>query len=135
MRTTPERITFLAPNEIFVFGSNYAGRHGKGAAKDAIRFGARWGQGDGLSGQTYGIPTKGYKLEILPLHYIRIAVERFLRRAAASPEFTFLVTPIGCGLAGYSPKDIAPMFKDSPPNVVLPESFLRVLGKLEPSKT
>lgn len=127
MRTTPERIIHLEPNEIFVFGSNWAGRHGKGAAKDALKFGAVRGQGDGFMGQTYGIPTKGHRLEVLPLGKIYIAVERFIRAARNNPGYTFLVTPIGCGLAGYSPKDIAPMFKGSPSNVILPASFHQIL--------
>lgn len=127
---TPAKITSLKPNEIFVFGSNLAGRHGRGAAKDALyKFGATWGQGDGLQGQSYGICTKGHKLEVLPLSAIRINVDRFTRFAIAHPELKFLVTPIGCGLAGYSPRAIAPMFQIAIrlPNVELPEEFVKVL--------
>ncbi len=117
-------ITKLEPNEVFVFGSNSAGRHGKGAALTAYRkFGARNGQGDGLMGQSYGIPTKGWKLDVLPLGKIWISVQRFLRFAAAHPELRFLVTEIGCGLAGYPPKEIAPMFQGATDNVILPDSF------------
>lgn len=126
--TTSEHITRLQPNEIFVFGSNYAGRHGKGAALTALRkFGARAGQGTGLMGQSYGIATKGWRLDVLPLHSIGVQVARFLRVAAANPELRFLVTEIGCGLAGYKPRDIAPFFRGAPPNVILPASFVRVL--------
>lgn len=117
-------ITKLEPNEVFVFGSNRAGRHGKGAALTAYRkFGARNGQGSGLMGQSYGIPTKGWKLDVLSLNEISSQVEKFLRFASAHPELKFLVTEIGCGLAGYSPKEIAPMFQGATPNVVLPDRF------------
>jgi hypothetical protein len=123
--TTPENIQTLQPNEVFVFGSNYAGRHGKGAALTALRkFGARNGQGMGLMGQSYGIATKGWRLDVLPLPEIGVQVERFLRFARAHPELKFFVTEIGCGLAGYRPKDIAPLFgSDIPENIILPETF------------
>lgn len=127
-RITPSLITELKPNEIFVFGSNYAGRHGRGAAHTALRkFGARNGQGTGLMGQSYGIATKGWKMDVLPLPKIAVQVHRFIRFASACPELTFLVTEIGCGLAGYNPADIAPMFKGSGNNIHLPESFWRYL--------
>lgn len=124
MRTPPERITKLEPNEIFVFGSNLAGRHGAGAARDALKFGAIPGRGMSLQGRTYAIPTKGWSLEVLPLDAIAEWVRLFLVDAKERHWQTFLVTPIGCGLAGYKPEDIAPMFKGSPPNVILPKSFL-----------
>lgn len=123
MRTTPNKIISLGPNEIFAFGSNLAGRHGKGAAKDALRFGAIYGKGMGLHGQTWAIATKGRNLEILPLSFIEIQVRHFLDYATFDDQLTFLVTPIGCGLAGYKPSEIAPMFKNSPSNVVLPACF------------
>lgn len=127
---TPEHITELLPNEIFVFGSNYAGRHGRGAAEIAARnFGAINGVGQGLMGECYGIATKDQSLRVLPLHAIRVGVEKFLRCADDCPHFRFLVTPIGCGLAGYSPKDIAPLFERALHigNVVLPASFTAIL--------
>lgn len=124
---TPERITELGPREVFVFGSNYAGRHGRGAAKDALKFGALMGKGKGPMGRTYAIATKGHKLEVLPLDAIRSQVKTFLAFARVTTEYRFLVTPIGCGLAGYSPKDIAPMFEGAPGNVILPECFERIL--------
>lgn len=126
--STPDHIITLQPREVFVFGSNEGGRHGKGAAKQAIKFGAVYGQGDGLQGQAYGISTKDRDLRVLPLHRISVKVARFLRFAETRPELTFLVTPIGCGLSRYSPKDIAPMFWDRPVNVVLPASFEAVLS-------
>ena len=123
---TPDNITKLEPNQIFVFGSNYAGRHGKGAALVALRkFGARNGQGTGLMGQSYGIATKGHKLEVLPLHKIGVQIDKLLRFAEQHPKLQFLVTKIGCGLAGYSEKEIASLFKGSviPSNVILPLDF------------
>lgn len=109
---------------IFVFGSNLAGRHGKGAAKHALEhYGAKYGQGQGRWGNSYAIPTKGYRLEVLPLDHIEAHVGRFLQYARAFPELSFKLTAIGCGLAGYSPSDIAPMFKDAPPNIELPPEF------------
>lgn len=120
-------ITKLSKGEVFVFGSNYAGRHGKGAAKQALKFGAVYGQGTGLMGQTYGIATKDKNLKVVRLHVIRYQIYKFLRFAQMHPELKFLVTQIGCGLAGYRPKDIAPLFYSHkiPDNVVLPEVFER----------
>ena len=119
-------IKTLKPNEIFVFGSNTMGRHGKGAAKTALGWGAKWGQGEGLQGQTYGIPTKGTDLRIaLPLNRIQVYVDRFIIFAKAKPQLTFLVTEIGCGLSKYKPKDIGPLFKKAKdiPNIILPPRF------------
>ena len=113
---------------IFVFGSNLAGRHGKGAALHARQsHGAIYGQGIGLQGASYAIPTKSAVLETLPLHTINDHVLRFLDFARAHPEMAFQVTPIGCGLAGYQPEHIAPMFKDSPPNCILPDEFTAII--------
>lgn len=128
-RVTPENITELAENEVFVFGSNTAGRHGAGAAKLAhLKFGARWREGHGWFGQSFAIPTKGQTIQPLSLDEIRPNVEQFLIIAKNCPHIHFLVTAIGCGLAGYTAKDIAPMFKDAPENVSLPQSFWDVLG-------
>ena len=124
MKHTPDKITDLPPDHIFVFGWNRAGRHGRGAAKLAHqKFGARYGIGDGFSGRSYGIPTKGRKLEVLSLGEIAVAVHRFLRFACKNEHLTFVVTKIGCGLAGLREKDIAPMFTGAPSNVVLPEGW------------
>ncbi len=113
-------------SEIFVFGSNLAGRHGKGAALAARRdHGAIYGQGEGLQGRSYAIPTKDAELRTLPTITIAEHVGRFLSFADRHPELTFRLTPIGCGLAGYSPNEIAPMFRDAPANVIKPETFLR----------
>ena len=126
---TPRWIDKLALNEVFVFGSNEAGRHGAGAAKQALRWGAKYGQGVGLHGRTYAIPTKNKQLKVLSLPLIKLYVNDFIAFAAAHPHINFLVTEIGCGLAGYSPRDIAPMFKNAVcmNNVSLPQAFLRFL--------
>lgn len=109
---------------IFVFGSNLAGRHGAGAALFAHQHhGAIYGIGKGPQGNSYAIPTKDYKLKSLSLYEIEIYVEEFLRYAIAHPELTFEVTRIGCGLAGYKDKDIAPMFLKTPENCILPENW------------
>jgi len=111
--------------DIFVFGSNLAGRHGRGAAKFAKdKRGAIYGQGHGLQGQSYAIPTKDKQLRVLPLSQIKIYVAVFLRFARENPTLTFELTPVGCGLAGYQYGDIGPMFADAPPNVKKPKEFL-----------
>jgi len=126
---TPEHVSSLAPNEIFVFGSNLAGRHGRGAALTARRmFGAKYGVGAGPTGQCYAIPTKDRDLRVLPVPVIRTYVDDFLEYATAHRGLRFLVTEIGCGLAGYHPKQIAPLFLYAPDNVLLPLAFIRVLG-------
>jgi hypothetical protein len=120
-RTTPEFITELQPNEIFVFGSNLKGMHGGGAAYIAYRkFGAIMGQGVGLQGQSYGIPTMQGGVET-----IRPYVDEFIAFAQAHPELTFLVTRIGCGIAGFSDDEIAPLFKAAHDvdNIVLPPNW------------
>ena len=124
-RVTPEKIERLAPDEVFVFGSNAAGRHAGAAAKFAMdHFGAVWGQGEGLQGQSYAIPT----MEGIPS--LREAVDRFITFARQNPDLRFLVTKIGCGVAGYEPRQIAPLFKEciKLENVALPIEFWAVLG-------
>jgi len=110
--------------EIFVFGSNLAGRHGKGAALYARQHhGAIYGQGIGLQGNSYAIPTKDERIKILSLEIIEQYVQTFRSFAARHPELAFRLTPIGCGLAGYKPRQIAPMFKGAPSNVIIPDEF------------
>lgn len=117
---------------IFVFGSNLAGRHGKGAALHARYFyGAYYGRGSGAQGQSYAIPTKDFNLRTLPLESIETYVNGFLLYARAHPELRFNVTRIGCGLAGYTDTDIAPLFKDAPENCDLPEGWRRYCKYLE----
>lgn len=108
-------------NNIFVFGSNLAGRHGKGAAKFAKEFcGAVYGQGFGLQGNSFAIPTKDENLRTLPLEPIHSFVRQFLHFAEQNKDKLFYVTRIGCGLAGYTDIQIAPMFAHTPPNCILP---------------
>lgn len=117
-------ITVLQPQQRFVFGSNEAGRHGAGAAKHARqRFAAVLGVGIGPSGLCYAIPTKSATLQVLPLDAIAEHVRAFLMYARRHPDLVFLLTPIGCGLAGYAPVQIAPLFADAPANVVFPPEF------------
>ena len=117
------RIDSLAPDEVFVFGSNASGAHGGGAALFAHqRFGAVWGQSEGLQGQSYGIDTMS------GLDVFETQAARFVAFAREHPELRFLVTEVGCGIAGYTPEQVAGFFRGSPVNVVLPESFVAVLG-------
>ena len=118
---TPDFITELRPDEVFVFGSNLAGSHGGGAAYVAWRkFGAIMGQGVGMQGQSYGIPTMQGGVET-----IRPYVDEFITFAKAHPELYFYVTRIGCGIAGFRDEEIAPLFTAARgvPNICLPESF------------
>lgn len=122
---TPERISELQENEIFVFGSNLTGYHGGGAARIAhLRFGAQWGQGVGMQGRSYGIPTMQGGMETIQPY-----VDEFIRFAKDHPQYTFLVTRIGCGIAGFTPEEIAPLFLKAMDmeNVLLPEDFVKVL--------
>ena len=120
---TPDFITELKENEIFVFGSNLEGMHGGGAARLAYnKFGAIWGQGVGLQGQSYGIPTMHGGVDA-----IKPYVDEFIEFAKSHPELTFLVTRIGCGIAGFRDEEIAPLFKEciEIDNVILPRSFVK----------
>lgn len=110
--------------DIFVFGSNLAGRHGAGSALEAVRnHGAVYGQGRGPQGNSYALPTKSYDLQVLSLPYIHGEIATFLNYAKQHPKHTFNVVAIGCGLAGYSPAQIGPLFRNAPPNVKLPPEF------------
>ena len=129
-RISSNRITRLTPNEIFVFGSNLQGVHGGGAARMAYEhFGAVWGEGVGLFGQSYAIPTMQGGVET-----IRPYVDDFIRFAQRHGELDFLVTEIGCGIAGFTPREIAPLFfkaiVDDIKNVYLPESFYLVFDDM-----
>lgn len=119
----------MAERMIFVFGSNLAGRHGRGAALSALReHGAVYGQGIGAQGTSYAIPTKDWALRTLPLEVIARHVSEFLKYARANSHCTFNVTRVGCGLAGYTPADIAPLFSGSPTNCQIPPDFVQVIG-------
>ena len=122
---TPERISELRADEVFVFGSNLAGMHGGGAAWVAFRkFGAEMGVGVGLSGQSYAIPTMQGGVET-----IKPYVDEFIAFAKEHPELFFYVTRIGCGIAGFMDRDIAPLFVEAIDleNVCLPETFVKAL--------
>ena len=122
---TPERISELKADEVFVFGSNLAGMHGGGAAYYAFKhFGAVMGCGVGLRGQSYAIPTMQGGVETIEPY-----VSSFISFAKEHPELFFYVTRIGCGIAGFRDKEIAPLFCEatSLDNVCLPESFVRIL--------
>ena len=109
---------------IFCFGANLRGAHGKGAALTARKdYGAVYGIGEGRTGNAYAIPTKDANLRTLPLADISESVDAFIRYAYANPDLDFLVTRIGCGLAGYEDHQIAPMFADAPDNCRLPDGW------------
>ena len=124
-RISPDRINDLNENEIFVFGSNLEGSHGGGAAVIASKkFGAVWGQGVGIQGQSYGIPTMhGGVSSIKPY------IDEFINFAKKNPTLDFLVTRIGCGIAGFREEEIAPMFKTAIQleNVYLPDTFWDII--------
>jgi len=129
---TPEWINSLKENEVFVFGSNLGGFHAGGAARVALeRFGAMWGQGVGLQGQSYAIPTMHGGVDVIAPY-----VDEFIAFAREHCEMKFLVTPIGCGIAGFKVKDIAPLFAAAidVENILLPESFVKALINDEEAK-
>ena len=116
----------MADQLIFVFGSNAAGRHGAGAAKFAKKnHGAIYGQGIGRQGDSYAIPTKDARLNVLPLTEIAKYVTDFVTYAKEHPELYFEVTRVGCGLAGYDDTQMAPLFKEAPDNCYLPPEWHR----------
>ena len=122
---TPQWINRLSKNEVFVFGSNLAGYHGGGAARVALEsFGAVWGQGVGLQGQSYAIPTMHGGVDV-----IKPYVDEFIAFAREHRELKFLVTPIGCGIAGFTVSQMAPLFADAinDENIILPEDFVKVI--------
>lgn len=127
MKYTPENITSLEPDEIFVFGSNLEGNHAGGAARVALeRFGAIMGQGVGIQGQSYAIPTMQGGIET-----IKPYVDQFIDLAWEWDQNTFYVTRIGCGIAGFTDEEIAPLFDRAYDfyNVRLPESFANIIRR------
>lgn len=122
---TPDNITSLGEDEVFVFGSNLAGHHGGGAARTALhKFGAVWGQGVGLQGQSYAIPTMQGGVET-----IKPYVDEFIEFAKARPDLKFYVTRIGCGIAGFNDEEIAPLFSEAlgVGNIILPKPFADII--------
>ncbi|MBQ6648269.1 MAG: hypothetical protein IJM66_05410 [Muribaculaceae bacterium] len=122
---TPDFITQLKENEIFVFGSNLKGMHAGGAARVAVdKFGAVWGQGVGMQGQCYAIPTMQGGVETIQPY-----VDDFIAYARQHPEYKFLVTRIACGIAGFRVEEIAPLFKAAidVENIILPQDFVEIL--------
>lgn len=122
---TPDRIAHLGPKDIFVFGSNLQGRHAGGAARIAMnRFGAVFGQGVGLQGNTYAIPTMQGGIDT-----IKPYVDEFIDFAKSRPDLIFYVTKIGCGIAGFSFEEIAPLFTKaiSVSNIRLPKEFVEII--------
>ena len=129
-RITPENIISLKENEIFVYGDNMAHIHGAGAALQAMNFGAKYGEGFHIVGQTYGIPTKNKILQVLPLDIIQNFVIDFIEYIVkGNSNKVFLITKIGTGLSGYSNEDIAPLFKDvlELDNCYLPIEFINII--------
>ena len=129
MEYTPENITSLGEDEVFVFGSNLAGNHAGGAARVAReRFGAIMGQGVGMQGQSYAIPTMQGGVET-----IKPYVDDFIELAREWDQTTFYVTRIGCGIAGFKDSEIAPLFSEAMDlyNVRLPKSFVDEIDKLK----
>jgi len=123
---TPENILKLEPNQIFVFGSNLAGVHGAGAAWIACKlFGAEMFVGKGLTGNCYAFPTKDKNIRTLPINKIKAEVLDLFYCIQENPDKEFLITKVGCGLAGYPIEDIAPLFKSfkNLPNAIFPEEF------------
>lgn len=134
IRVSAKYIDKLADNEIFVFGSNTQGAHGGGAARMAMNFGAIYGKPFGLQGKTFAIPTVDYtKSEKMSIETIKKYVDKFLYFAKENKYKKFLVTEIGCGIAGFKISDIAPLFKealkDEYNNIYLPQSFIDYLTK------
>jgi hypothetical protein len=132
MKTLDRIVTYLEPNQIFVFGSNLSGIHGAGAARTARRWGAKMGLGEGISGKTYALPTVDKKIKnTLTLPRIKKHVEKFIECVENNPHMEFLLTDVGCGLAGYDAKEVAPLFKEAKdlPNITWPKSFVEVLNE------
>lgn len=122
--TTPENVTGLAPGEVFVFGSNLSGHHAGGAAKTAYeKFGAVWGFGEGSMGSSYAFPTLDYDGSKFPYHFLERSRSRFYMEAVNNPEKTFLLTKVGCGIAGYDEEDMKNLFKVKLSNVTYPHGW------------
>lgn len=132
MKITPNNITHLKPNEIFVFGSNMLGHHAGGAARTAVeKFGAVYGQPVGLQGQSYALPTLDANMNKVSLEQLKGTIERFTETVLSHPNKRFLLTEIGCGIAGFKVSEIAPLFEKAflknVSNLSFPQSFIDYL--------
>lgn len=129
-KISPKNITHLLKNEVFVFGSNLSGIHGAGAARLAKdKFGAIYGQGEGLQGNAYALPTKDININTLKIEQIKEHVDKFIEVVKSNPNKLFLLTEVGCGLAGYKPRNIAPLFLNIMhlDNIRIPSTFYNIL--------
>ncbi len=121
----------VSENYVFVFGSNLAGIHGAGAAREALeKFGARIGVGEGMMGMSYALPTKDDKIESLPINKVGHYIAAFKFFAYTNPERKFFLTRVGCGLAGFKDEEIAPLFVGSPDNINFPEEWKKYISCL-----
>lgn len=124
MNFTPENISELEPNQVFVFGSNLAGEHVGGAAKVAReKFGAEWGVGEGMTGRCYAFPTLTEDLDQIPHWKLEKHIDNFFKTALDNPDKEFILTKVGCGIANYPEKYMKALFVDSPKNVIKPEGW------------
>lgn len=116
-------VTNLKENQVFVFGSNLAGSHGGGAALQAKQWGAIDGKGEGLAGQTYAFPTLGKELEQLDHEHLTISRDNLYKHCETNPNKEFLLTKVGCGIAGYPEEYMKSLFTNPPKNLVLPDDW------------
>lgn len=124
MTNTPDNITELKPNEVFVFGSNRLGAHRGGAARYAYdHFGAELSNSEGIQGQSYALPTMDKDMKPYSSYNLKKVVNSFVYYARQHPEKTFLLTKVGCGIAGFTEAQIAPLFRHTPGNVVKPKGW------------
>lgn len=124
-------ITELKPNQVFVFGSNLAGKHGGGAARQALEsFGAKLGNGRGMQGQSWALPTLGFNFEKLSLDEIEENLNDLKEYAQHNPNTEFLLTKIGCGIANFEVSEIAQLCSNMPSNVILPKEFIDFLKEV-----
>ena len=120
----------MIEKRIFVFGSNLAGKHGAGSAYQAmLTHGAKWGVGVGITGKSYAIPSKDENFNILPISEIKKYVDVFIKFAYDNNNIIFDIVNIGCGLAGYKPEEIAPLFKNAPENCKFTKIFDEIIKK------
>lgn len=123
------KVSSIPKEHVFVFGSNLSGIHGAGSAKLAhAKFGAVWGKGEGFAGNSYALPTKGINISFIELDLVKVYVNEFLKFARNNMDKTFKVTQVGCGLAGFTKEEIAPLFKDATTNCFFDTQWKEFLG-------